>query len=239
MRICLVPLKIETKKPSINLHRFKMLMDRIAKDKPDVVCLPECAFTGYLYDVDDLRRFAEPLHGPTLVEMAQIAKKHQVYLCFGWLELTARGVYDSAVLLDRQGRVLAVHRKIAEQPPFLVGTQVTSAETEFGKLGILICGDLFHEEVIAKIAPEVRLLLIPMARGFDGQSPDSERWQREERSAYAEAVKKVGVPAVLVNALEVETEEGSFGGALVVDAFGKVLEESPHGTDEILVYNIV
>lgn len=127
--------------------------------------------------------------------------------------------------------MLLIHRKNVEQPPFVNGNQVESVETEFGKLGILICGDLFHDEVVGKIANDLRLLLVPIARSFDGQSPDKERWEGEERSAYLEAVKKAKVPAVIVNSLEIGTEEGSFGGAMVIDVEGRLLAESPHGKD--------
>lgn len=101
MRVCLVPLQIESKNPSANLQHFKVQIERIAKNKPDLVCLPECAFTGYLYEENDLSQFAEPIPGPTVIAMAQVARKHQVYLCFGLLERTPSGVYDSAVLLDK------------------------------------------------------------------------------------------------------------------------------------------
>jgi predicted amidohydrolase len=239
MRVCLVPLKIESRNPSANLRHFKVEIESIAEDKPDLVCLPECAFTGYLYEEDDLSRFAEPIPGPTVVEMAQVARRHQIYLCFGLLERTPSGVYNSAVLLDKQGQVLLLHRKNVEQSPFVKGTRVESVETDFGKLGILICGDLFHDEVAGKITNEWRLLLVPMARSFDGRSPDQERWEREERSAYLEAVKKANVPAVVVNSLEIGTAEGSFGGAMVIDAEGRVLAESSHGTDETLMYDFI
>jgi predicted amidohydrolase len=239
MRVCLVPLKIESKNPSANLRHFKAQIERIAKDKLDLVCLPECAFTGYLYEEDDLSQFAESIPGPTVVEMAQVACKHQFYLCFGLLEHTASGVYDSPVLLDKQGQVLLIHCKNVERPPFTNGTQVECIETEFGKLGILICGDLFHNEVVGKVTNDLRLLLVPMARSFDGQSPDKERWEREERSAYLEAIKRAHVSTVVVNAVEIGTAEGSFGGAMVIDAEGRLLAESSHGTDGILMYDFI
>jgi predicted amidohydrolase len=238
MRVCLVPLKIESKNLSANLRHFKARIERIAKDRLDIVCLPECAFTGYLYTDDDLSQYAEPIPGPTVAEMAQLALRHRVYICFGLLERTPSGVYNSAVLLDRQGQVALVHRKNVEKPPFINGHQVECVITELGKLGILICGDLFHKEVVGKVPNDLRLLLVPMARSFDGRSPDQERWQREERSAYLEAVQKARVPAVIVNALEIGTTEGSFGGAMVIDAEGRLVAESAHGTDEILIYDL-
>jgi len=233
-----VPLKIEIRNPLANIRHFQAVAEQIAANRPDLVCLPECAFTGYLDQEPDLRRFAEPIPGPVVAEMAQLARRHRFHLCFGLLERTSGGVYNSAVLLGNQGQVLLVHRKNAEHPPFLSGDRVASVETEVGKLGILICGDLFQDEVVGMLAHDVKLLLVPMARCFDGQSPDRQRWEREERSEYLKAVKKAGTPAAIVNLLECGIENGSFGGAMMVDADGKLLAESPHGTDEVLVCDI-
>jgi hypothetical protein len=41
-----------------------------------------------------------------------------------------------------------------------------------------------------------------MARSFDGKSPDLERWLREERQAYVDEVRKVGITTLIVNSLE-------------------------------------
>lgn len=239
MRVCLIPLKTEIRNPLVNLERVKQRLEEANQYQPDLVCFPECTFTGYLYEEEDFRRFAEPIPGPIVEEMARLARSHKVYLCFGLLEATKKGVYNSAVLLDREGRVIHRHRKVNEKPPFLNGDNVGSVDTEIGRLGILICGDLFSDEVIGKLDSSLQLLIVPMSRSFDSHSPDAERWLREERQAYLEAVKKAGRTSVIVNALEDVASDGAFGGAMVVSANGELLAESAHGTDEMLVYDFV
>jgi hypothetical protein len=128
-------------------------------------------------------------------------------------------------------------RKVSEKPPFANGSEVLSVSTPFGKIAILICGDLFDDLTIEKMDKPVDLLLVPMSRSFDLKSPDQNRWLKEERSAYLEAVKRAGCLTVLVNALESDVDEGSFGGALVVNEEGHLLAESPHGTDRLLIYD--
>lgn len=231
MRLALIPLAIVPREKEQNIYKFERLLEYLLPKRPDLILLPECAFTGYLYEESDLREFAEPLDGFTITRMAHLARQHGVALAFGFLERASEGVYDSAVLLDRQGNLSVLYRKISEQAPFLCGTRAGIIDTEWGKLGMLMCGDLFHEEALATLSRDVRLLLVPMSRGFDGRSPDVERWEREERSAYAEAVRQAGVPTALVNSLEQDTPEGAFGGAMLVDAEGRVLAESPHGSD--------
>jgi len=158
------------------------------------------------------------------------------HLCFGLLEVTESGVYNAAVLLDRKGEIILKHRKIEEKPPFVNGDAVRSVDTELGRLGLLICGDLFNKDVIRRLDPSLSLLIMPMSRSFDKRSPDVERWISEERQIYMDAVKAVGVATLIVNALEINTEAPSFGGAMIVSADGELLAESPHGTDTVLLW---
>jgi predicted amidohydrolase len=72
-----------------------------------------------------------------------------------------------------------------------------------------------------------------------GTSPDTERWLREERQAYADAVRTLQVTALIVNGLEDPTQpEASFGGAMVVSPAGDILAESPHGTEDALIFDV-
>lgn len=79
--------------------------------------------------------------------------------------------------------------------------------------------------------------MVPMSRSFDGLSPDTQRWENEEREVYLEAARRVGITTVLVNALETCSPDGSFGGAMIIQTDGTLAAESPHGSDEILVYD--
>ena len=151
MRLCLVPLCIELRKPDKNFRHFLTQLDQVRPHQPDLICLPECCFTGYLYEETDLARFSEPIPGPLTSEMSRLARVNNVYLCFGMLETTPQGVYNTAILLDRTGAIVSTHRKLSEKPPFINGDSVSSVETEWGKLGMLICGDLFTEEVVARL----------------------------------------------------------------------------------------
>jgi predicted amidohydrolase len=239
MRLCLLPLRVRYRDPQRNFRHLEERLSELARSKLDLVCLPECALTGYLYDESDLKKFAEPIPGPTTERMGELARNYKIFLCFGLLEAESDNFFNSAVLLDRRGRILLHHRKICEHPPFTNGTTVQTVETELGRLAVLICGDLFDEEATSQLDHSVDLLLVPMARGFDGRSPDPERWEREERKVYLDGVRAVGVTTAIVNSLEIDADElPDFGGALLVDGAGRMLAESPHGTDKALVYEL-
>ena len=65
-----------------------------------------------------------------------------------------------------------------------------------------------------------------------------EALEKGRRAVYMEAVQAIGKTTFLVNALEEGGAEPSFGGAMVVSGEGDVLAESPHGSDEVLVYEL-
>ena len=55
---------------------------------------------------------------------------------------------------------------------------------------------------------------------------------------YLDAVRHASVPAAITNTLETSPVDALFGGALLVSAQGELLAESPHGSDEILIYDL-
>lgn len=236
MRVALEPLKTRPRQPEANLAELRSQLRGLASFAPDLVVLPECTLTGYVFGEDDLQRFAEPLGGQTTEVMAELARALGAYLNFGFIERADNRFFDTGVLLDRSGQPVLVQRKLSEKPPFSAAERLNIAETELGKQAILICGDLFYEDALEQLPEDLDLLLVPLARSFAGTSPDPVRWQREERNEYREGVKAAGVTAFLVNALEVGGDSPSFGGAMVVSADGEVLAETPHGSSEPLLW---
>ena len=244
-RFCLLPLETTPRDPGANFRRLQTLLaDCLPRERPDLVCLPECTLTGYLFTEEDFARFAEPVPGASTRRMAELAAQWGVFLCFGLLERTAEGVYNTALLLNPAGEIVLKYRKINEKPPFQPvrianphdeRNTIPFYEAPWGRVSILICGDLFSEAVVRQLPAGLDYLLVPMSRAFDGVSPDPARWAREERAAYLEAARRTGAAATLiVNARETGIPEPAFGGALAVTA-GEVAE-SPHGTSEPLIW---
>jgi predicted amidohydrolase len=238
VKLCLIPLKTKLRNPQVNLERLRNRLEEASHFRPDLICLPECTLTGYLYEQEDIRHFAEPARGPTMQKMAELARSFHVSLCYGFLESAAEGIYNSASLMDKNGDLLHTHRKVIEKRPFECGESFKGIDTEFGRLGIMICGDLFGEDA-KKYFEDIHLVLAPMSRCFDGLSPDPERWQHEERKVYLSAAQALGIPTAIVNTFGDNAEDTSFGGALMIDRKGRLLAESSHGSDELLIWEMV
>ncbi len=234
MRLVGVPLLTRLRTPEVNLTRFAARLPEVAAGQPDLVLLPECTFSGYVYEEADLERLAEPIPGPLTQRVAGYARALHSHLVFGMLERAPEGVYDSVVWLDRSGALVGVQRKLSEPPPFQQGQTLESFCTPLGYFHILICGDLYHEPARAQIRPDAVGILAPLARSFDGLSPDLARWEREERAEYLAVARSLQRPVIFVNALDEGGDDPAFGGAMAVDAQGRIIAEAPHGSDALL-----
>jgi len=106
----------------------------------DIACLPE-EFAG---------TEAEPVPGPTTQAVAELARKHHMYVICPIREQAGQEQYNTAVLIDRQGSVAGYYRKVFVYwgeglVPSRDGVKVF--QTDFGRIGILTCFDLNFAEL--------------------------------------------------------------------------------------------
>jgi predicted amidohydrolase len=157
--------------PDQNLGRLR----RAARDAADagagLLIAPEMFLTGYNIGPEAVRGLAEPVDGPSATEAARIARSVGLALLYGYPELGPDGrVYNAAVLLDRQGRRLANHRKThlfgaLDRDAFAPGQgPPTVAEVDGLRLGILTCYDVEFPENVRTLALQgVELVAVPTA----------------------------------------------------------------------------
>ena len=107
----------------------------------DIACLPE-EFAGTT---------AEPVPGPIVNAVAAAAKRHRMYVVCPIREQATDGrQYNTAVLLDREGRVAGRYRKVFVYwgeglHPGREGVPVF--DTDFGRIAILTCFDANFDEL--------------------------------------------------------------------------------------------
>lgn len=107
----------------------------------DIACLPE-EFAG---------TDAEPLDGPTTKAVAKLADKHRMYVICPIREQGPKGrQYNTAVLIDRHGRIAGSYRKVfvfwgENVHPSDEGVKVF--DTDFGRISMLLCFDINFAEL--------------------------------------------------------------------------------------------
>lgn len=152
-----------------NLNRFGQLIADAAQRGADVVVLPEAinlAGTGRSYV-----EASEPIDGATVRFLGEVAKRHGVYLVAGVLERDGAVVYNTAVLLDRDGRTAGSYRKVSLPREEIdggvtPGDAFPTFETDFGRVGIMICWDVTFPEAARALAMDgAEVVLMPIWGG--------------------------------------------------------------------------
>jgi predicted amidohydrolase len=85
----------------------------LAEAETDLAVLPELALTGYVSPEGDfdVRRFAEPIDGPTVRAAAAVAARHRVHLMLPLVLEEGGRFYNATVVLTPAGEVAATYRK--------------------------------------------------------------------------------------------------------------------------------
>jgi predicted amidohydrolase len=148
---------------------FAPLIEDAARQRADLVCLGECLTAinnGWEYV-----RAAEPVPGPSTAYFGELARRHNLYIVAGLVEREGHIIYNTAVLLGPDGRLAGKYRKVT-LPPGEVQLGLTPGEeypvfdTRFGKLGIMICYDLFFPEVARQLANRgAEVIAVPIYGG--------------------------------------------------------------------------
>ena len=213
-----------------NFVRIENAIQEAKDGEADIICFPEMVILGWVNS--DAHDRACPIPGEDSGHLCELTKKYEIYLCAGLAEKDGTKLYDSAVLIDKRGRILLKHRKIniltqLMSPPYTPGKGVNAVETEFGKIGLLICADTHDYDILglmAKLKPD--LLLVPY--GYAEQEKNWPEHGKELERVVNEAGRKTGAVVVGTN-LVGEITKGPwkgriFGGqSVAADKNGKTL----------------
>lgn len=154
-------------------ERVNDLLSTLTQDaqKPDLILLPEiwgCGFFGF----DGYAGSAEPLQGPTFELLSRWAETIGCWILGGSIiERDGKELYNTSILLDRQGRLTGTYRKVhlfgyqsQERELLTRGKKPVVLETEWGKIGLSTCYDLrFPEQYRAMVDEGAETFLVVSA----------------------------------------------------------------------------
>ncbi|MCD5420262.1 nitrilase family protein [Rhodococcus pyridinivorans] len=117
-----------------------------------LIVLPELANTGYSFDTrEEAYAHAEPLpDGPTCTAWINAAREHDVYIVAGIAEADGVTMYNTAVLIGPEGfigKYRKTHLWNREKLMFSPGDSYPVFDTRIGRIGLLICWDIWFPEV--------------------------------------------------------------------------------------------
>ena len=145
------------------LERAEKLVASAAAQGAQIAVLPEVFNTGYEYH-DRNYSLAEPIDGQTVSWLKASARQHNLYLAGSLLLREADGIYNSMLLVSPEGHIWRYDKSYPwcwERAYFCPRKHpLAPAETDFGKIGMMICWDTVHTNLWASFAGKIDLMLI-------------------------------------------------------------------------------
>ncbi|MFC1452349.1 carbon-nitrogen hydrolase family protein [Verrucomicrobiota bacterium] len=160
-----------------NHERLMSSLGDIARGSVDVVVTPECFLDGYVSTEDwvtrdNIRDYAvDPRDSPYVDAASAWARENGAWVVFGCSRLSPEGVYNTAVLLDREGRRRGFYDKThcqTHDKKYVPGERIPVFESEFGRFGVLICADRRWPETVRSLALQgARVIFNPTYGMYD------------------------------------------------------------------------
>ena len=121
------------------------------------ILFPELFLTGYCLE-GRVMEMAEPINGPSIKRVMELAYAHHIAVLMGYPELSPdrRQAFDAVFVVDAHGRISGSYHKIhlfhAEKEWFAAGDQLLIVDFGCGRTGVLICYDLEFPEAVRQLA---------------------------------------------------------------------------------------
>ena len=215
-----------------NVRTVKAYLEKIKDENPDFVILPEMFCCPY--QTENFPIYAEKEGGPVWQQLSGYAKQYGIYLIGGSMpEKDAEGnVYNTSYIFDREGKQIGKHRKVhlfdidvkggqtfKESDTLTAGDSDTVFDTEFGKMGVMLCFDIRFPELSRMMVNDgARIVFVPAAFNM---TTGPAHWELSFRTrALDNQIYMVGcAPARDVSAGYI-----SWGHSIVTDPWGRVID---------------
>lgn len=138
------------KSPRQNCEEYAPMIAEAARQQADLVVLGETV--SYVRTKQTPAENAEPIPGPTTDYFGGLARRHGLHVALSLYERDGHLVYNTAVLLGPDGKLLGQYRKVClphgeVEKGVAPGADYPVFATKFGKVGLMVCYDGFYPEV--------------------------------------------------------------------------------------------
>ena len=223
-----------------NLAKMQKAVARAKKHKADLIIFPELSLTGYVIR-DQIYDLAETIPGPSCKIIEETARKTKAHIIFGMPELSEKAeaiIYNTAVFVGPEGLIgkyrkmhLPTHSVFEEKRYFRPGYQTAVFDTALGKIGLIICYDIFFPELIRLMRLKGAKLIICISA-----SPSTRRTFFETLT-IARAMENTAFLAY-VNLVGIEDGLQFWGGSRIVGPSGKVLAQAKYDEEDFVMCNV-
>ncbi|MBI4830799.1 MAG: carbon-nitrogen hydrolase [Candidatus Lindowbacteria bacterium] len=228
-----------------NLQTAELVIENARAKGVDLLVFPELGLTGY-YLRDMVPVVAMHDEHPVISKM--IEHSRSISIAFGYVEESPdHRFYNSALYLE-DGRIVHRHRKVYlptygmfdELRYFASGESVSAFDTKFGRMGILICEDVWHLSTGCILSADGADVMIHLAsspaRGMKAEPRLDiyDTWENLNRTYASSFCCYV----VFVNRVGCEDGLTFWGGSEIIDPDCTVAGKAKYLDEELLVADI-
>lgn len=215
-----------------NVRTAGIYLEKIKDEKPDFVILPEMFCCPY--QTQNFPVYAEEEGGPVWQQLSEYAKQYGIYLIGGSMpEKDTEGkVYNTSYVFDRQGKQIGKHRKVhlfdidvkggqtfKESDTLTAGDHDTVFDTEFGKMGVMLCFDIRFPELARMMVNDgAKAIFVPAAFNM---TTGPAHWELSFRT------RALDNQIYMIGCAPMRDESAgyiSWGHSIVTDPWGRVME---------------
>ncbi|MEO5753347.1 MAG: nitrilase-related carbon-nitrogen hydrolase [Chthoniobacterales bacterium] len=238
MKIALAQIACELGELEANLRKMSGFAERARDAGAGLLVFPEMSDTGYAMPV--IRESATSWKEGAVPVLQEMARTFSLAIVSGVSEREGESIFNSQVVLDAQGAILAKYRKthlfapapIEEDRSCRSGSSLTSVNLDCFRLGLSICYDLRFPEIYRALAvgQQTNVFVVSSAWPFP-------RVNHLRVLATARAIEN---QSYLLLANRVGTDDGvTFcGSSAVIDPAGMIVSSAPTEGEELVVAEI-
>ncbi len=245
--------------PDENLKKCVLWVKRAAKEGAELICLPELCTSFYFCQEENTEnfKFAEPLYSTTFHTFSKLAAELKAVIIVPFFEKRTAGIYhNSAYIIDSNGNEAGLYRKmhIPDDPGYYEKYYFTPGDlgfkafqTNYGKIGTLICWDQWFPEAARLVALQgAGILFYPTAIGWylrekaEYGQKQHDAWMTVQRGhAVANGIFVASVNRVGFEQPFKEREGIEFwGSSFICGPQGEILARASHDKEEILIASV-
>ena len=160
MKISVAQISCSLGDPEANLSKVGDFSRRAKEAGAELIVFPEMTDTGYSMPV--IQKHADHWKTGFVARLQEIANQLSIAIVSGVSEREGSSIYNSQVLVDAKGDIVAKYRKthlyavapVEEQTCFAPGNEFTTFSLGDLRFGFSICYDLRFPEMYRKLATE-------------------------------------------------------------------------------------
>lgn len=219
-------------------------IDEAARERPDIIALPEVTYPAYFLGKSDLAGCDVLSPGEAAERFAAKAREHSVHIAVGLaLDAPSGGYANGALLFGRDGAILGRYDKsflwAFDMRWFSPGSAYPVFETDVGRVGILVCADGRMPEIARSLALNGAQLVLDLTAWVSSGRRAADLTTTQVQHLVPVRAMENGVWFACADKHGIEAESIIYAGrSCVVSAQGEIVAALGPNEDDVLVYDV-